>query len=133
VAAAVQVQQGGGFLGLGREQESGDSPGVHRSHVDVRRRLELPVLGLERDPQFLQVAGTDLGEGLPVPGDARQQLAADRPRRADRLIDVAQEAAGPVEQGLARERELDAVRRTPQQVTADLADAVRRSLPPAGR
>ena len=119
VPAAVQVQHGGGCLGLGREQESRHSPGVHRPHADAGRRLELPVQALERDPQLLQVGRADLGEGLPVPGDAGQQLTADRACRADRLVDLAQQAPGPVEQGLARQRELDAVRGPPQQVTSD--------------
>jgi hypothetical protein len=119
VPAAVQVQQGSGFLGLAREQETRHSPGVHRSHADGRGRLEPPVQALERDPQFLQVARSDLGEGLPVPGDAREQFPADRAGRADRLVDLAQQAPGPVQQRLARERELDAVRGPPQQVAAD--------------
>jgi hypothetical protein len=74
---------------------------------------------LESDPQLLQVVGADLGEGLPVPGDPGQQLTADRPGRADRLVDLAQQAPGPVEQGLAGQGELDAVRGTAQQITAD--------------
>ena len=45
--------------------------------------------------------------------------AADRARRADCLVDLAQEAPGPVEQGLTGQRELYAVRGTAQQVTAD--------------
>ncbi len=108
-----------GSSGWGVSRSPGHSPGVHRPHADVRRRLELPVQALERDPQLLQVGRADLGEGLPVPGDPGQQLTADRARRADRLVHVAQQAPGPVEQGLARQRELHAVRGTPQQVAAD--------------
>ena len=76
---------------------------------------------LERDPQLLQIGRADLGEGFPVPGDPGQQLTADRPDRAHRLVHLAQQAAGPVEQGLAGQGELDAVRGTPQQVAADQA------------
>jgi PucR family transcriptional regulator, purine catabolism regulatory protein len=45
VPAAVQVQQGGRLVGPGGEQEPRHFAGVHRTHDDVRRRLELPVAG----------------------------------------------------------------------------------------
>jgi hypothetical protein len=73
----------------------------------------LALQGLERNPQLLQVGRADLGKRLPVAADAGQQLPADRACRADRLIHVAQQASCPVEQGLARQGELDAVRGTP--------------------
>jgi hypothetical protein len=106
---------------LGRQEQPWHSPGVDRPHADVRRRLELRVQSLVRGPQLLQVGRADLGEGLPVAGNAGQQLTADRTRRADRLVHVAQQAPRPVQQRLAGQGEFHPVRGTPQQVTADQA------------
>ena len=85
----------------------------------MRRGLELPVQALERDPQLLQVGGTDLGEGLPVPGDTSQELTTARPRYADRLVHLTKKVSRAVEQCFAREREFNPVRGTSQQIAAD--------------
>jgi len=77
------------------------------------------VQALERGPEFLQVSGVYLGEGLPVPGDACHQLTAERAGHADRLVEIAQQRPGPVEQRLASQGELHPVRGTSQQVASD--------------
>ena len=48
-----------------------------------------------------------LADDLPEPGDPRHDLAADRLRSRDRLVDAGQQRARPLEQRLTGERQLN--------------------------
>jgi hypothetical protein len=118
----VQEQHRRGPRRLGPDQERRHTTGVHRPDLDLGRRRELGVQVLGGVPQGLQVdlVAGQLVDRLPDPGKAGRHLAADRPRGGHRVVDAVQEAARSVEQGLAGERQLDAVRGPPQQVAADV-------------
>jgi hypothetical protein len=60
-----------------------------------------------------------VGERLPHAHAATHELAADRLGHGDRLVDAAQDAASPVQQRLAGQRQLDLVGGAPEQLDAD--------------
>jgi hypothetical protein len=66
-----------------------------------------------------RLLGGQLGHALPHPRSAALELVSDRLRDRHRLVHVAEHLAGAVEQRLAGERQLDPVRRAPEQLAAD--------------
>jgi hypothetical protein len=120
VAAPVEVEDRRGGVGARRQHERRHAAGVDRGDRDLGGRCELSV-------ELLVGIAARLEPGVPARhrehrrpelGQAPRELAADRERRGDRLVDVVEQPAGAVEQRLARDRQLDAVRRAAQQVAA---------------
>ena len=112
-----------GAPGAGSSSERGDAAGDHRAGRDLRRRLEPRAQLLVGRAHRLEVGvgGRELGERREQARDAVGQLAPDRLRGRDRLVDVGEDPPGALEQRVAGERELHAVRRAPQQLAAQPA------------
>ena len=112
IATSVQVQHGG--LGpVGRRHDERRHPtGCDGPHGRARRRRELGLETLERFPRLVKAGllSDQPGERLEQFDDATEQLSTDRQRLRDRLVDVAQQLAGSIEQRFAGDGELDAVR-----------------------
>ena len=123
IAAAVQVEHRHGGVRARQELQRRHPGGVGRRNLDLGRHRELRVQRLARGPQVCRVppTGDQRVDRLPEPLDALGEFAADRSGRRDRLVEIAQQFAGPVEEGLAGQRQLDPVRRPPQQVRPDQA------------
>ena len=121
VAAAVQVEEAGPRLVGRRDEQRADAARADGTDGDLRRRGELRVQRLVGVAHRVDVgAGLgQVGERLPHAHAAAHELAADRLRHGDRLVDPAQDAPGPVEQRLAGQRQLDLVRGAPEQLDAD--------------
>ena len=104
-----------------RDEQRADAAGAGGAHGDLGRRRELRVQGLVGVAHRVDVgAGLgQVGERLPHAHAAADELAADRLRHRDGLVDAAQDAARAVEQRLAGQRQLDAVRGAPEELDAD--------------
>jgi hypothetical protein len=78
------------------------TPPAYRPHPDVGQHRELGVQALDRRAQLLEirVRHVKLAEGLVELGDPAGELPTHGPGRRDRVVEVAQQPAGPVEQPL---------------------------------
>ena len=121
VPAAVQVQQRGQPRGLGLEEQRGHAARVDRADADFGRRRELGVHRLEGRSQVLETGAglAELDHGLPEPVPAPHELTADGLCPRDRHVHLGEDRAGVVEQRIARQCQLDPVRRPPEQLAAD--------------
>ena len=125
VSPAMEVQDRGrgsiGGVGLGgADEQRRNAAGGRRLDARPRRRRELRLDLLVRRTRLVQVVLTRYqpAQRLPLLGDPREQLTTDRHRLGHRLVDVAQQLPGSLEQRLAGDGQLDAVRRAPQQLDA---------------
>ena len=105
-----------------RHDQRGDPAGVDRPHVDLGDR-ELDVQVLAGVAQRLEAAAGQrhVEDRLPDLGQAPLDLVADRLGGDDGVVELVEQPVGALEQGLTRDRELDAVGRATQQVAADEA------------
>ena len=98
----------------------GTPPALTGADRDLGRGRELGVELLVGVASGLEAAlpVRDRKQGRPELGQAPGELAADGQGRGDGLVDVLQQPPGPVEQRLARDRQLDAVRGAAQEIAA---------------
>ena len=120
VCAAMQIQHRRLWsIGRGRDQRRHPT-GCDRPHARAGWPLKLGLETFEHCPGLVQagIPGDESGQWLEQPGDAPEQLSSDRQGRRHRLVDIAQQLAGSLEQRFPGERELHAMGRSPQQLAA---------------
>ena len=121
VAAAVEMHQPRRVVGPLRDQQRRHPVGVHRRHRHLGRRLEGREHPLVRRALLLEVGVGRHGSGHRLP-ESRHPLdvfAADRLHGRHRGIDLAQDRAHPIEECVAGDGQLDAMRRAQQQRAAE--------------
>ncbi len=134
VAAPVEVEHRRLVTRARSHDQRRDAAGGHRARDGSGGGRELGVERLERRATLDQVRVT--GEHAPHrrerPRNPADQLATHRQRRANCLIDVAEQLTRAIEQGFPGERQLDAMGGATQQLAADeLLEAS--NLPAQGR
>jgi hypothetical protein len=122
VPAAVQEEDRHVLLARG-DRERRDAARVDRPDLDAVGDRGLREERLVRGPHLLDVGvgGRDLEHRRPHRRHPVGQLSADGLRRGDRLVEVGEQAPRAVEQRAAGDRQLDAMRRAPQQLAAQQA------------
>ena len=120
VPAPVEVEERRERIGVRGQLERRHAAGVDRGDRHLRRRCELGVELLVGVALRLQpaVRDRDREQRRPQLRQPPGELAPDREGHGDRLVDVGQEPPGPVEQRLARDRQLDAVGGAAQEIAA---------------
>ena len=123
VPAAVQVQHGGRGRRLRGDPQRGHPARDDRGDGHVRRRGELPVQFLQGGPDAVEIGhvGRRARPRLPQQGHPAGQLAAYRTGDRDRVVQVGEQRPGPRQQGLAGQRQLDALGGPAEQVAPDQA------------
>ncbi len=108
---------------LGGDPQRGHAARDDRGDRDVRRRRELRVQFLQGGPDAVEIGhvGRRPRPRLPQQGHPAGQLAAHRAGDRDRVVQVGEQRPGPRQQGLAGQRQLDALGRPAEQVAADEA------------